>query len=514
MDVLKKRTQWRTDGVGFAVERLGIRRETIEWSLLNEYKDHAWDGDRDPLLRVFKSLESSRNVAVESATGTGKTFLGAVITLWFLECFEPSIVITIAPKEDQLRLHLWKELQRLWPKFNRGELAMLRLRMQPGSENHEAVGFVAGVSADEVSMSARRAQGFHAEHMLFIVEETPGVHDAVMSAIRNTCTSPHNLILAFGNPDNQSDTLHRFAQEQGVDLIRISAFDHPNIVLNDPSFVPGAQSKQRLDEMLARYGADHRMYQSRARGISPSEAVDSLIRWDWCKDATLRPAVEGWPCIGVDVANSMDGDKAAIAYGEGSRLVSIEDFACPNANELGERVHVLAVQKGAPNECIGVDGIGVGAGTVNELHRLGREVQNLIGSERQAEIYTEHGFRMAEKFKDLRSQMWWLMRLDLQFGAESHVSLPMDEELFADLCSVKYETKNGMIVVEPKEKQKKRLGRSPNKGDAVVYWNWTRKRRSVASTSDDVVAVETRASFADSLAGVRARVTGERRRVW
>lgn len=31
--------------------------------------------------------------------------------------------------------------------------------------------------------------------------------------------------------------------------------------------------------------------------------------------------------------------------------------------------------------------------------------------------------------------------------------------------------------VESKENIKKRLGRSPNKGDSVVYWNWVRVKR-------------------------------------
>jgi hypothetical protein len=38
---------------------------------------------------------------------------------------------------------------------------------------------------------------------------------------------------------------------------------------------------------------------------------------------------------------------------------------------------------------------------------------------------------------------------------------------------------NGVIKVESKEEIKKRLGRSPNKGDAVIYWNWVRRRTPV-----------------------------------
>jgi hypothetical protein len=78
-----------------------------------------------------------------------------------------------------------------------------------------------------------------------------------------------------------------------------------------------------------------------------------------------------------------------------------------------------------------------------------------------------------ELFNNLRSQMWWQLRDDLQHG---RVALVEDDELFNDLTSVTWKTQGGKIVVESKEDQKKRLGRSPNKGDAAVYWNWVRAR--------------------------------------
>jgi hypothetical protein len=76
--------------------------------------------------------------------------------------------------------------------------------------------------------------------------------------------------------------------------------------------------------------------------------------------------------------------------------------------------------------------------------------------------------------------MWWQLRLDLQ---NSEIALPDDEELFADILTPQWTTKNGKIIIEPKEEIRKRLGRSPNKGDACVYWNWVRKNRKGDATS-------------------------------
>lgn len=55
--------------------------------------------------------------------------------------------------------------------------------------------------------------------------------------------------------------------------------------------------------------------------------------------------------------------------------------------------------------------------------------------------------------------------------------MPNDTELIADHSAPKFETNNKVIVIESKEIIKKRLGRSPNKGDSVVYWNWVRVKK-------------------------------------
>lgn len=265
-------------------KRLKVPKEKIDWMLHDVYKTHQWDGTPNPLKAVLDGLAAGNWVGVESAVAVGKTFLGACIVLWFLECFENSIVVTTAPKQDQLALHIWKEIMKLYKYFKKGELTNLRLRMKPMSDEWAAFGFVAGVSADEES--ATKAQGFHAEHLLIIMEETPGIPDPIITAFQNTCSAEHNLILAFGNPDHQLDNLHRFCKLENVKHIRISSLDHPNIVLNDSGYIPGAASKTGLERMLNRLGSPlNPLYQSRVRGLSPAQSQDSLIKLDWLYEA-------------------------------------------------------------------------------------------------------------------------------------------------------------------------------------------------------------------------------------
>jgi phage terminase large subunit len=487
------RAFYRKNPLDYLVDRLGFRRETIDWTLIPEYQNHKWDGDENPYMQILDSLVHDKWCGTESAIGVGKTKIGAGIVLWFLDNWDNSMVVTTAPKEKQLELHIWREIGILMTKFNKGEYLSLKLRMVPGKDEWLAVGFVAGVKANEEVST--KAQGFHAEHMLIIMEETPGIPQPVIDAFQNTSVGAHNLILAFGNPDNQMDNLRKFCNQKNVRKIRISGLDHPNVVLNNPNFIPGAQSKIGLNNLLARYGSkEHPLYESRARGISPTQAQDSLIKMEWIKTSNEKynslcddngkineAVIKGKYALGGDVANSETGDEAAIAKAKGNVLVKVESFPCPNSNQFGKRdIYSRIKEDRIRPENVGIDGVGVGAGAVNALHDdCNCRVISLIGSESALKNDSE------EDFNNLRSQMWWQLREDLRNG---EFIMPYDDELVADLITPKWFVKNGKICVESKEDFKKRLGRSPNKGDSVVYVNWVRKPRyKVAVVESDIL---------------------------
>ena len=56
----------------------------------------------------------------------------------------------------------------------------------------------------------------------------------------------------------------------------------------------------------------------------------------------------------------------------------------------------------------------------------------------------------------------------LKSADEMLLALPDDAELLADLATPKFDVKTSGIQIEGKDEIKKRLGRSPDKGDAVV----------------------------------------------
>lgn len=488
---------WQRDPVGWASRFLSIPRNTLVWSLNPGYTRHRWDGTPDPIAAMLEGLARGENVGVESATGTGKSFGCAVASLWFLACWAGARVLSFAPKEDQLRLFMWAEIAALWPRFSRhfptAELTDLRVRMD-GSDKWAAHGVAVGVGADEKDGSATKAQGAHAPHLLIITEETPGVPSPVMKALRNTRTGRHNLQLSVGNPDNQQDTLHTFCALSSTTAIRVSALDHPNVV-SDADVIPGAASPVGIALIAEEDPEGTPMYDSRVRGISPSEAVDALIKLAWVKAAQARYAAllekGGAPAMGVDVANSDNGDKAAIALFRGAALVSVESKACPNANALGTEVVERCRDAKDPiaQEHVGIDPVGVGAGTVNECFRLGFHPLRLGGADKPVGSASRapDGSLMdwvpdANKFDNLRAQMAWQLREDLRLGL---IGLPPNNpKLERQLTALRYEPRGGKVVLEEKAKAKARLKGKMDEFDAVMYANWVRPRAVIPGATE------------------------------
>lgn len=477
-----KMARYRPDPILFFDEVLGVRPETIVWSEYGgPYATHSWDGTINPLAKICDTLaRRQRDVGVESGTGTGKTYLLALLVLWWLACWKKSKVATIAPKSDQLKKHMWAEIRGLWPAFKRrfpnAELLTLEVRMDPLlRDKWAATGYPVGVGAGEEV--ATKAQGWHAEHMLIIIEEGPGVPEAVYAAVEQTCIAPHNLRIAVGNPNHRLDPLHKFCSLPEVEHVRISALDHPNVVMDDAGLIPGAVFRRSINRREARWGRGSRMFMSRVRGISPRESADSLIRVEWLQHASemwddpserRRLAAEGPPALGVDVADSPMGDEAAIVYGKGAAMDGILTKRC-NANKLADHVLAEARSRNVDEKHTGVDAVGVGAGTINSLKDDKFRAQALHG-QGAAKAWSGE-----EAFVNLRSQMWYQARLDLM---HARVAVPEDDELWADLTTPEFEIRGkGKIYVESKKDIRRRLGRSPNKGDAFVYWNWVRQRR-------------------------------------
>ena len=68
--------------------------------------------------------------------------------------------------------------------------------------------------------------------------------------------------------------------------------------------------------------------------------------------------------------------------------------------------------------------------------------------------------------------MYWKMREDLDPESGLDLALPPGDEIIADLVAPTWRMTTSGVLIEPKKDVRKKLGRSPGQGDAVVLANY------------------------------------------
>jgi hypothetical protein len=237
------------------------------------------------------------------------------------------------------------------------------------------------------------------------------------------------------------------------------------------------------------------------RGITPSDSTESIIQGTWIDACDKyhptfhsKDKLNTWSSVGVDVARSEAGDKAALAWFDGNVLFNVQEFQCPSVTHLAYNLiwtdaellqsgfhchNTLKIKDFSISDYfIGVDSVGVGIGTVDTLIDAGYpNVQALSGGQWEEAIPKNEKDKPKYYFASLRAQMYYELRVDIQQG---HIIFDIPDRKLMDhikreLSVAKFKKSPGKTAVEAKEDIISRLGKSPNVADAIVYANWVRK---------------------------------------
>lgn len=173
--------------------------------------------------------------------------------------------------------------------------------------------------------------------------------------------------------------------------------------------------------------------------------------------------------IGVDVAQG-GVDQTVIAKrhdGWFAPLEAIPGVETPSGQDVAGRV----MAKRYDGAVVIVDlGGGWGGDALSHMTKNGVDAIGYMGIKESVRRTRDGQLR----FANIRTEAYWRLReaLDPYQQGGSPIALPLDRELLADLAAPTFEVrsgKGGMVIhLEPKDKLVKRLGRSPDKGDAVV----------------------------------------------
>ncbi len=203
-------------------------------------------------------------------------------------------------------------------------------------------------------------------------------------------------------------------------------------------------------------------------GVREDDA-SQVIPMAWIEAAQARwisaPPLVSMTAIGVDVAQGGD-DYTVIAARYGGWFAPLVRRSGKETRE-GDDVAALVVRARRDACPVVVDaGGGFGTDAVAALERNGIVCVGYLGL-RPSFAHTRDG---NHKFANKRAESWWRMREELnptQHGG-SCIALPPGAKLKADLASPRYELLARGIKIEDKDDIKRRLGRSPDDGDAVV----------------------------------------------
>jgi hypothetical protein len=126
----------------------------------------------------------------------------------------------------------------------------------------------------------------------------------------------------------------------------------------------------------------------------------------------------------------------------------------------------------SPNQYMNIDVIGVGSSGYDSLKTMYKNVTPLnaaAGSDKR-----DKSGKL--KMRNIRAAYYWDMREALDPVNGDDLALPPGNEIVADLCAATWENTTAGVTIEPKEKIKERLGRSPDTGEAILFAKWRTTR--------------------------------------
>ncbi len=470
--------RWQKDPVAFIGEFLGEKLWAKQEEICRAVRDH-------------------KRTAVASCHESGKTWLSARLAWWWALCFRDSRVITTGPSDDHVKRALWSEIRAAWERIDERwgslgipEPGIKQWEMRP---RWEMVGFA--TRPDTAQQHASRFTGYHAPHVLMIFDEASGVHRLIWEAGDGLMTSKHVRHLAIGNPADPSGPFYDAWTSPSWHQIRIDAYECPNVKARR-QVLPWGVTWHWVEEMREKYGPDYEsdpVYQFKVRGTFPTSAIENLIAIADLEAAFERrpPATDDAPlALGVDVARYGD-DLTTIYAVRGGEIVHAEAFAHRDGMQVAGRVVDTAKRLGLGKEDafrFSIDATGgTGAGPVDRLRELGWDVneENFGAAPR-----TDDG---EAEYLNRRTELWWALRDWISTEAAlADCPSRIKQELRQDLPALKYSYRSdGRRALEQKEDLKKRIGRSPDHGDALALalaWRTTRARLSYGPAPQRTVA--------------------------
>lgn len=331
----------------------------------------------------------------------------------------------------------------------------------------------------------------------------------LMAWLRSTDTTIFKRIRASGNPDGEG---FLWVKDRFID--RLEPFEmawFKNVNDRDTKVAPGQSTAgAMLRQFIPCYREENKKlmeadpeYRDRLEQLpehkkraykygiwDSSDRPFQVVRTrDWVGAVSGKNARRmGMYGIGADYAES--GDKCAMCIGMGNQVTSFKEWNGMETHAFASIILKAALDfkniLGPRHITIGVDSIGPGTGVYHALKKSnpGYRIDPMRYKDPSYDREANNNPRKI-KFNNLRSQMWWKFKEDTEKGLVDLSHLQSETGFYDNLYLLQeevlihtFEEVNGVIKIIDKNtlRDADHLGRSPDRADALVIWNWVRDR--------------------------------------
>lgn len=444
-------------------------------------------------VEVLEAIRDHKRVAVRAGHKVSKSHTIAGVALWYYCSWDDARVVLTSTTSRQVDQILWRELRMMRARGGRcidckledpdghritrpcphssliegeqGELARTGLKSE---DFREIVGFTARESEAVAGISGR--------NLLYLPDEASGIGDEIFEGIEGNRAGGARIAM-FGNPTrNEGEFYEAFHGKAHLyKTITISSEETPNVVEGFEK-IPGLATREWIEEKKQEWGADSGLYKVRVKGEHATHEEGKIFSIHTIEQAEQRwydVKESGRLYIGLDPAGpSGSGDESAMCPRRGSKVF---EFRCERGlNDEGHiaKLRLLLKDYRLPRET-----------PVVVLDREGEIGSALYGTLRawldedahkgDFELVAVRASDRALRQPDIYDRQRDALTANLETWIRDGGGIPEDPKLAAELHVMEWKVAaNGRLKVTPKDEVKKKLGRSPDRYDALALSCW------------------------------------------
>lgn len=465
-------------------------------------------------------LDGNRRFLLGDFTVTHNTYFAAHFSLLDYLAAPPKTATTFTTtKFDALKTRLWGDMLRAvessHPSVRQGIMDVFKITNSSNELKFQIADksilgqdkfMIQGVATDSADVSAGKIRGQHADRRRIIGDEAQDISKAIFMAILNASSSADFLTILLTNPVEIESEFAEWCEPVGGwgsitdrDLfwatkklngmcLHFDGLQSPNIKAGKTIF-PFMLTQEYVDAIRTAKGDNSLEWWMYIRGFFPPDGIVSRI---WPASAIERAKqhvqfdFDPKPCAALDPA--FDSDDCVIHFGEIGRMrngthacrvretvriVLKEDpKVTPKDYQVAREVKRLCVDRGVAPEFFIQDETGNARGVLAILRvEWSPKVQGVYyGGEATIRPLRSDDVKPAnEQVKYFVSELWFRASYLAQQGVLTGLQ-NCDPKTETDLTARRYTIKqfgdHKLMVAEPKDEMKKRLGRSCDYGDA------------------------------------------------